>query len=199
MRLFTAEEIKKAYTKKGYIFNDDIMHANIFGIRNKDASANTFDDLVGVITKDINTSYVTVQCAATTDPGIYYRENPMNVNGTAIVVPFFHKDCYKVGTHKGKEAMEQIAPILYIRDNNKNKILDFLYKISGFKSYKENGRTDIHRAGLNSKTVDNWSAGCQVIAKESDFLTFMKLVKSTIAYGRPNVFDYALFEIEDFE
>lgn len=198
MRKFTIDEIRKAYEHKGYGFDSSIMAINLFGIRNKDVLANTFDDLVGIVVRDINGQMITIQCEATTDPGTYYRENPMNVDGTAIIVPGFYKDCYKVGTHKGKEAMEQIAPMLYVRDKNKNKILDFLYKTIGYKKYLQNGRTDIHRAGLDSKTVDNWSAGCQVVAKEAEFLALMKIINSSIAYGHANVFSYALFEIEDF-
>jgi hypothetical protein len=198
MRNFTIAEIKNAYLKKGYPFNYDVMNPNIFGIRNSDTLANTFDDAVGVVMTDINNASIIFQCAATTDPGTFYREAPINVDGTAIIVPGFHKDCYKVGLHKGKEALEQIAPMLYVRDNNKNKILDFLYKIKGTKFYRQNGKTNIHRAGVDTKFVANWSAGCQVIAKESDFINFLKLVKSSVSYGKPNVFSYALFEIEDF-
>lgn len=199
MRKFTYDEIEKAYERKGYPFNSAIMQANIYGIRNKDASSNTFDDVVGIVIKDINGKYVGIQCDATTDPGIYYREKPMNVNGTAIIVPGFYEKCYSTGLHKDKDALIQVKPMTYVRDNNKDKVLNFLYKLVGAKYYKENGRTDIHRSGLNSKTVDNWSAGCQVIAREADFLAFLKLVNSTIAYGHENLFSYALFEIEDFE
>jgi hypothetical protein len=36
---------------------------------------------------------------------------------------------------------------------------------------------NIHRAGTASTEVNDWSAGCQVFANESDFLDFLKLVE----------------------
>jgi hypothetical protein len=199
MRLLSKLDIIEAYKYKGYPLREGIMEINIFGIRNSDVKANTFDDAVGVLYKDINGEWVTVVYEATTDPGGYARTNPMNHDGTAIIVPGFHKACYKLGLHKGQEAMEQIAPMTYVRDANKDLVLDFLYKATGWKVFKENGKTNIHRAGKASKLVDQWSYGCQVFAKEEDFLKFLKIIKSSIAYGYNNVFDYTLFEIEVFD
>lgn len=198
MRTFRTLDVINMYYKKGYPLKEGIMEMNIFGIRNSDADSNTFDDVVGVVYKDIDKTWKIKQYTATTDPGEYYRENPLNSDGTAIIIPAYHKDCYKIGVHKGYEAMEQIGPMLYVRDNNKNKTLDFLYKVTGFKVFKQIGKTNIHHAGSDSKLVDKWSAGCQVFAKLKEFLEFMKIIKSSLAYGKPNLFSYALFEIQDF-
>lgn len=198
MRKFIPSEIINTFSKKGYPLSDIIGTVNIFGIRNNDVNADTFDDCVGILYKINNTIWILKQYSATTDPGEYYRLNPMNSDGTAIIVPGFYKEVYKVGKHNGYEAMQQIAPIAYVRDNNKNKVLDLLYKTTGFKVFKQLGMTNIHHAGENSLKVWNWSAGCQVIAKLLDFLEFMKIIKSSDTYRNTNRFDYALFEIEDF-
>ena len=34
---------------------------------------------------------------------------------------------------------------------------------------------NIHKAGLNSEVVNNWSAGCQVFKKSADYNEFMAL------------------------
>ena len=59
---------------------------------------------------------------------------------------------------------------------------------------------NIHRAtareGGKSTQVDKWSAGCQVIAANDDFKTFMAIVhKSAALYGRS--FTYTLIESKD--
>lgn len=199
MKQLTKLDILKAYKYKGYPLREGIMECNIFGIRNSDVEANSFDDSVGVLYKDINGEWCIGIWDATTDPGEYARKNPMNQDGTAIIVPGFHSKCYKLGKHKGEEAMEQIAPMVYVRDANKNKTLDFLYKITGWKVFKQNGKTNIHRAGVDSKLVDTWSYGCQVFKRVKEFLQFLKIIKSSIAYGYKNEFDYTLFEIEVFD
>lgn len=201
MKNFLPSDIINVFTKKNYELKTNPYEMNIFGVRNNDAKADTFDDVVGLLYKTEKGFWQIYQFEATTDPGSYYREKPMNVNGTAIIIPMQHKACYKIGVHHGYEAMQQIAPMSYVRDNNKDKVLDFLYKIAGFKTYREIGATNIHHASNTGKsTVDyNWSAGCQVIADIKDFDKFMSIIKESVNhYKNPNVFDYTLLEIEDF-
>ena len=58
---------------------------------------------------------------------------------------------------------------------------------------------NIHRAGtfVNGSTqIDKWSAGCQVLSKESDFNILMELAeKARALYG--NSFTYTLIESSD--
>ena len=78
-----------------------------------------------------------------------------------------------------------------MRDYDRNAVLDF-----------NNGRLDagmfglnIHRASVNgtTKTVDNYSAGCQVFANINDFNLFMQLCeKHRTLYG--NSFTYTLID-----
>jgi len=93
-----------------------------------------------------------------------------------------------VGQHKGYPALQQHKPCIVIRDNNEDDILDF------------NGEEDFglfginhHKAGLNSRQVDKWSAGCQVFSHSADFEEFM-----SICYAAKNKwgnsFTYTLIE-----
>lgn len=40
---------------------------------------------------------------ATTDPGTFYRENPLSVKGTAIMKPGQYRGAYMIGRHRGCE------------------------------------------------------------------------------------------------
>lgn len=199
MRELSKLDILAAYERKRFPLRTGIMEINIFGVRNSDNISNKFDDRIGILYKDLGGAWQASIWEGTTDPGEYARENPMNLDGTAIIVPGFHPKCYKFGKHKGYDAMEQIAPMVYVRDNNKNKVLDFLYKISGWKAFRQLGKTNIHYAGKDSILVDKWSYGCQVFKRLREFLMFIKMVKTSLAYGHKNEFDYALFEVEDFD
>lgn len=199
MKTFTANELVSLYKTKGYKLRTKAYEMNIFAIRTKDAEANTFNDFVGLLFIDEKGNWQLRQWNATTDAGMYYRLNPIAVDGTAVICPGQHPNCYKKGKHKGYDAIEQIGNIKYIRDNNRNKILDWVYNAVGAKFIYGIFKTNIHHAGADSKLVDKWSAGCIVFARISDFISFMSLITSSISdYKFPNLFDLTLFEEKDF-
>lgn len=191
--------IPTLFKQKGYLFRDKPYEMNIVAIRNNDAQANTFNDFVGLLYVD-NQGILNVKLwPCTTDAGLYYRLNPANVEGTAIIAPGQHLKVYKVGHHKDYEAMEQVAPIKYIRDNNKNKVLDWFSNLVGLKYVKEIAKTNIHHAGVDSILVDKWSAGCIVFKRIAEFNSFMAIIKESInIYHNENLFDLTLFEQKDF-
>jgi len=167
---------------------------NVVGVRSKDMTANTFNDFVTV-------SYIQhgqwnfFQFPATTDPGTYYRENPMNVDGTLIMKPGQYRGAYKVGTHRGYEALEQKGDITVYRDANRDNVLD----VTGVEEQTGIFYANVHRASPNfaSNIVHNWSAGCQVIACPIQFAFFMALCRISIEmYG--NSISYTLVLEEDF-
>lgn len=200
MKTLTSQDVLKAYANKGYLLNALPYQMNIFAIRTKDAEANTFNDHVGLLFKDEKGGTQLRIWNSTTDAGMYYRLNPINVDGTAVICPGQYPNCYKVGRHKDYEAIEQVGKMKYIRDNNRNKILDWVYNAVGAKFVWAINKTNIHHAGVDSKLVDKWSAGCIVFGKLADFTTFMSLIKcSTEQYKHPNSFDLTLFEEKDFE
>ena len=75
---------------------------------------------------------------------------------------------------------------------NKDNVLDYNSKC-------ESGMfgINIHKAGVNSKLVDNWSAGCQVFKTWSDFDTFMTLCHLQEQCGKSNKFTYTLIDEKD--
>lgn len=190
-----AEDIKienliSSFEKLGYpVFKNQTNdnNLNIFGIRTADLTPNSFNDFVGIFWLFQNKWTLWV-FNATTDPGLYWLKNPMNVKGTAILVPGHYPKAYIYGYHRGYPALQQVNPMNYYRDNNRDNYLDMKGMI-----YKEIAATNIHHAGNTDQIqlVDKWSAGCQVIEKISDwnkFLTKIILAKSTFG----NSFSYTL-------
>ena len=191
--------LEKIYDKKGYAFftNGD-YNLNVFGIRSYPGTVNKFDDLVGVAYK-VNGAWQIKCYHATTDPGLYYLNNPMNVNGTAILKEGQYRAGWKIGLHKGQyKALVQNKPVTVYRDRNQDSKHDFDDRNTETGMFGIN----IHRAtanpGQTSAQVDKWSAGCQVIASYDDFAEFMRIVeKASAKYG--SVFTYTLFKQRDFE
>jgi hypothetical protein len=165
---------------------------NIIGIRSDSTIPNRFDDEIHVFYKNSLNQWIHYVFPATTDPGTYWLKNPMNLQGTAILSQGQYKDAYQVGLHRGKYyALVQAKPVTVLRDYDRNAILDF-----------QNGRPEtgmfgvnIHHASINgtTKTVDNYSAGCQVFANINEFNLFMQLCeKHKQLYG--NSFTYTLID-----
>lgn len=189
----TPSVMQKTYESLDYpFFTSGDYNVNVFGIRNtENKDSNNFNDCVGLVYK-VDGKWQIKKYDATVDPGIAGRLKPQNPNGVAILIPGYYKGAYSIGLHHGKyEALRQVKPMKYWRDNNKDKVLD----LSG-KEYEELAYTNIHRAtaipGGKSINVDNWSLGCSVIAASNDFKEFMSIIyKARAKYG--NSFSYALF------
>tara|TARA_R110002020_G_scaffold37239_17_gene112594 strand:+ start:28059 stop:28679 length:621 start_codon:yes stop_codon:yes gene_type:complete len=192
-----ADKIKSIFDEKGYAFFDGkrSWNVNIIGIRNSNAKANKFDDIMFVVYRNGRKNWEVKSYQITTDPGTYWLKKPMNVNGTAIVVPGQYRSIYKVGRHRGLyEALVQTGGRISVyRDSNKDEILDMDpdSAISGYYGI------NVHKAGSESTSVDKWSAGCQVFARSSEFNDFMKLIKkSTGSYGE--TLSYTLITEDDW-
>ncbi len=165
---------------------------NIIGIRSNESASNSFDDKIYIIFINKNGKTETYSYNITTDPGTYWLQHPMQVNGTAILKQGQYVNAYKLGLHRGQyKALVQAKPVTIIRDYDRNAILDF-----------NNGKEDtglfginIHRASIHGKTknVGKWSAGCQVFEKNSDYIHFIGLCnKHRSLYG--NEFTYSLLD-----
>ena len=73
----------------------------------------------------------------TTDAGLYWREHPMNVDGTAIIKHGIqHMGAFQYQNpkfdprqrgHRGQEAFRQIKDMEYWRDADRNKYLNSSY------------------------------------------------------------------------
>jgi len=198
MSCHTLEEVKKAVLSKGYKwFENGDYNINIVGIRNSETEnqvTNKFDDCVTVSYK-VNGEWNFHCFKATTDPGTHWTKNLLNKDGVAILVPGQYRGSHTIGLHKGKyEALKQKKPLKVYRDKNKDGVYDLLEENIHEGIYGIN----IHRATAHgeSKQIDKWSAGCQVLAKTSDFNKLMELArKSSALYG--NSFTYTLIESKD--
>jgi len=178
----TIENIEKCFLKKGYVLYDSKL--NIIGVRSNDMTPDKFNDFI-VLLWQSEGAWSLKTFRATTDAGLYYLNNPMNVNGTAILVPSQYLDVYAKGLHKGYPALQQMKKMKYWRDNNK----DNRYDING-KVFEQIGGTNIHHAGADSQIVGKWSAGCQVIASMKDWGEFMNVVDSFVK--KQDLFTYTL-------
>jgi hypothetical protein len=197
-----AELIKDMYRetilKKGYTFFDrnKKYNLNIIGVRRVENSIpNKFDDTIVVIYRNRQEQWEVFTADITTDPGLYWMMSPINVNGTAILVPNQYRGVYKRDLHQGKyEALCQRGGNVQVyRDADGDR----RHNMSEDKVDTGFFGINIHKAGRASTQVDKWSAGCQVFSRSEDFATFMDLAEEAEKrYG--NSFTYTLLLETDF-
>jgi len=190
----TIEQLREAMQRKGYrFFERGDLNLNIIAVRSADTDSNAFNDLMLVAFKR-GDKWQLKQYAMTTDPGIYYRENPMNVLGTAVLAPGQHNGAFCIGVRKGRyPALVQARPLPVYRDNNRDAQIDFTGELdAGWHSIQ------VHHAreGGTSQQVDKWSAGCQVLANFFDHNELMALCDEASEKWGPR-FTYTLLDEGD--
>jgi len=195
--MYTREKVEGVMRQKGYVYftSDTNYDLNIIGIRNSVPGTevtNLFDDLMTVSYK-LNDSWVYREWPITTDPGKRAVTNYQNRQGVARLLPGQYRSSYAIGLHKGEyQALRQIKEVKVYRDANRdmvfneNKVQEGLFGIN------------IHKAGTDTKFVENWSEGCQVFKRLQDFNEFMRICKeASKIHG--NGFTYTLLESKDFD
>ena len=184
--------IQATLQRQGFTMYNRPFELNIVGVRSNNTIANTFDDFINVFFKTNDGTWQFHQFAATTDPGTYWLKNPLNPQGTAILKHGQYIGSHHIGLHRGKYlALVQQRPITIIRDYDRNANLDLM---NGKEQTGIFG-INIHHASVNgtTKTVDKYSAGCQVFANINDFNLFMQLAnRHKGLYG--NNFTYTLLD-----
>ena len=193
---FNLDQIKSIFKQKRYVFFDSQPYAlNIIGIRSDNKIANEYDDWLYLIYRDENLEVKIHEFSITTDPGTYWLKNPLNVDGTAILVPGQYIASHTLGLHRGKyEALTQKGPMNIWRDNTRDDILDEDGEI-----YEGVFGINIHQGNPNaeSQTVEKWSAGCQVFQYPDEYQFFIECCKkSAEMYGVS--FTYTLLKEVDF-
>jgi len=78
-------------------------------------------------------------------------------------------DSHAYGLHKGKPAYRQAKGFPYFRDNNRNERAEEIGK-----EYEDVILANVHRAGVNSTVIKNWSTACLVTANLTKFLDWLK-------------------------
>ncbi len=199
IRKLTAATLLSTLKACGYRVFEGELNLNIIGIRHNNTRANTFNDAICVLYQQ-GGEWQLKQYKATTDAGIYWRQNPMSVSGTAVLIAGQHKSLWKLGYHQGKyRALVQHKPVVVLRDNDKNTELDT--EVTP-QAELQQGYFGINCHRANSKTtstqVDKWSAGCQVLANPNDFDEFINLCDQSAAKYGP-YFTYTLLNQSDIK
>jgi len=183
-------KILQALRKLGHsVFTDG--QCNIVGVRNSSTQANSFDDEIHLVWKNRGWNHQIYPC--TCDPGTYWLEHPMRVDGSAILMPGQYVDTYKFDLHGGRyETLCQRGGTVKVwRDANKDEVLDHVdgSEIEGWFGI------NIHHAGTDSTNVEKWSAGCQVFKRLADWEEAVRIWKGTNA----DLFTYTLIDDKDLD
>lgn len=195
MSCYTKEQIEKAVKAKGYVWFEGAkdFDVNIIGVRNSSTGqkvTNAFDDCITVSYKEGGV-WKSHCWMATTDPGKKGMLEGKAKGGVARLVEGQYRGSHGLGLHQGKyEALRQVKPVKVYRDGDrdmefdKDKIAEGIFGIN------------IHKAGVNSTFVENWSEGCQVFKKAADFDSFMAICRKAAAiHGK--TFTYTLIKSSD--
>ena len=197
---YTREQIQQTVEDKGYKYFHDNLNkgydVNIIGVRNsktKGRVTNAFDDTLTISYKiDGEWQYHEFNC--TTDPGSHWVENLLNEKGVAILKPNQYRSSHKLDFHQGRYlALRQKSEVTVYRDNDRDNNYDLNESKTDTGIFGINIHRATGRSGGKSIRVDKWSAGCQVIADNDDWHTFLGICQSAREiYG--NSFSYTLIE-----
>ena len=194
---YTREQIEAAVKSKGYVWFEGAKDydLNIVGVRNSATGnkvTNVFDDTMTVSYK-VNGAWVIKQWPCTTDPGTKGVKEFHNAAGVARLVEGQYRGSHTLGLHQGKyEALKQAKPVKVYRDANKDMTYDETKIQEGIFGI------NIHKAGVDSTYVENWSEGCQVFKRAADFEEFMKIAREA-AKKHGASFTYTLIESNDIK
>ena len=161
-------------------FSGSDYDLNIIGERNPRGTPDKFDDWINVCYQ-VRGIWNHEMFKCTTDPGLYWMNNPGRVEGTAILKHDQQmRGAYRLAMHRGKyQALCQDRPVTIWRDRNMDNVHDY-------GSNEERGffGINIHRASLTvtNAHVGRYSAGCTVIQKSPDFERLLWLCRQQIAH-----------------
>lgn len=122
---------------------------NVFGVRNPSRVPNKFDDTIGIAYTDSTDTNRILLLPATTDPGLFYLQSPINSKGCAILVEGYYPGLWRRGLHKGYRALVQTGYANIIRDNDRDTELDF--QIEKCQRVNNTG-LNLHRANASGTT-----------------------------------------------
>jgi hypothetical protein len=200
---YTREQIQQTVEDKGYKYFHDNLNkgydVNIIGVRNsktKGRVTNAFDDTLTISYKvDGEWQYHEFSC--TTDPGSHWVENLLNEKGVAILKPNQYRGSHKLDFHQGRYlALRQKSDVTVYRDNDRDNNYDLNESKTDTGVFGINIHRATGRSGGKSIRVDKWSAGCQVIADNDDWHTFLGICQSAREI-HGNSFSYTLIESKD--
>ena len=191
--MLSVEVLAEQVQSLGYpFFTKGMLNLNLIGIRNRSHRSETFDDLFCLVYREAENSPLLLKTfAMTTDPGAYYLQHPMKVEGTAILCPQQARGAYTIGKHRGVyPALVQNKPVLFTRDNDLDADLDITGPV-----HVGNIGANIHHASAYKKSteVGKYSAACQVFADPDDYDFYWRCVLASSKYYGKN-FTYTLLD-----
>lgn len=196
MKRPTIEQIKLSMIAQGMKVFLAPFDMTLGGIRTKDNKSNTFNDWLFMLYHDHDGRLCGIVRSGTTDAGLYFREHPMQIKGTAIIQHGVqHRGAYTYmtkGGHLGQEAFRQTGAMKYWRDANRDQYLDF-----DGEEQEAIFNTNGHDMGTVGWLVGKWSAGCwggvNAVMDE-----FYGLARQQIKHGHGDRFSFALLHEDQF-
>ncbi|MFZ9455635.1 MAG: hypothetical protein ACO27Q_10430, partial [Bacteroidia bacterium] len=154
----TRQQIESAVKRLGYKwFETGDYNVNIVGIRNAATGAkvtNLFDDWISISWKEQGKWCFQI-FAATTEPGKKGMQEGKAKGGVFILKPGQYRGSHEIGLHQGKyQALRQCGALRGWRDGDRDLEFDHVNEQDVW-----NAGVNIHKAGVNSTYVENWSEG----------------------------------------
>lgn len=182
--------------KMGYRIDKNPGEINIVYLEGADANGtpnddqpDRFNDRRLVITFQNGNPKIIGNWEATTEPGIYYTENPMNPAGAARIKFGQYLDAWEVGLHgnaRPHRALIQVGPVTVFRDANKDYIRTGDRQDTGLFGINQHGGYDYPFSNINDA-----GAGCQVGRTMAGQEEFMDIVESDPRYQRDRSYRFA--------
>ena len=196
MKTLSKEVIEQTVEAKGYKWFEEQL--NIVGIRTADKTTNLFNDYVTFSWKDKATGkWNFIGFEATTDPGLYYLQNPGRVVGTGILVPdqYYNVWQWGMGSNGYNQLLQRGAAVKVYRDKNRDQYLDMDPKTIEEGYFGMN----LHRAHATvlQKWVGKYSAMCQVIRDNAE--AWPKVVEIVEKLCPQKFYTYTLLVESDFK
>jgi hypothetical protein len=160
---------------------------NADGTLNADAP-NEFNDRRLLITFEGSTPKIVGNWEATTEPGFYYTDYPMNPQGAARIKFGQYKGCWQVGIHGNSvphEALVQVRPVTVFRDYNRDMARTGDKEDAGNFGINQHGGYDYLYSNISQA-----SAGCLVGRTMQGHEEFMTIVKSDPRYRSNQDFEF---------
>ena len=178
-----AAAIVAAMRRKGYVVDTQPGEINIVYVEGlnedgtvNDDAADKWNDLRVVIGFEGDKPVILGEWRATTEPGRYYTEHPVNPAGAARI-EFGQYQAWRVGMHRGDhEALVQRGKVTVSRDLNKDMIRTGDARDSGDNfGINQHGPSGAEEA---PDSVGKFSAGCLVGKTMAGHRSFMAIVKA---------------------
>lgn len=216
------DRVKAAIQKKGYKWYGNELELNIIGVRNINGQKDSGHGKLHPITNKFNDILIVAwiengvtnaeSYPATTVPGASYtlQSNPkfsnMNPQGTGAKQEGQWIGHYYAGQHKGHPAMRDRTAIGVHRDNNyTDSWIDLATSPKGKAPglFNDLAGMLIHNSGdygdPKTKLVNNWSAGCQVLANLKQTNRLVALTEKSSKKTGNKFFTYTLINSNDIQ